>query len=227
MVIINEQLFGVCLVFALCLPSRFAAAALSCLILVSALTCMGRGGFFLCSFFFLGLPCWLDTSIVSSSGSVCCTLSVGFDRRRRLRRMWSLCLVPTGSGCYRIQRETAFSATDYCAYEISDYSHKWPRIIQHWVRMTWYKIHYEYSDTTSPLVSDHAYTTSKSKTYNTFTLGTVRVKSSSSDPVYWEDVSPCCCDVAIVLGHWPLPCLFRSLWYQVSHSNQSNQLYRY
>ena len=41
---------------------------------------------FLSLLFFLGLPSWLDTSIVSSSGSVCCTLSVSFDRRRRFRR---------------------------------------------------------------------------------------------------------------------------------------------
>ena len=38
------------------------------------------------------------------------------------RQLWSLCLVPTSSRCYWIQRETAFLATDYCAHEISDYS---------------------------------------------------------------------------------------------------------
>ena len=72
--------------FAKCLPSRFAAAALSFLIHVSTLTRMGRGGFFLCSFFFLGLPRCLDTSIMSSSGSVCCFFAVSFDLCKRLRR---------------------------------------------------------------------------------------------------------------------------------------------
>ena len=48
-------MFGLCKVCLILLPSHFAATALSCLILVSTLTRMGRG-FFLCSFFCLDLP---------------------------------------------------------------------------------------------------------------------------------------------------------------------------
>ena len=57
----------------------------------------------------------------------------------------------------------------------------------------------------------------------TFTLGTIRDKCFSWDPVFREDVSPCYFGVASSHGYWPL----RLLRYGMFRSNRSDRLHQH